>query len=56
MTTTKTSLNSLIETYQQLYDAATETAERSNFAWGYATALGTVIEDLNVIKNTKEEI
>lgn len=56
MTTTKTSLNSLIETYQQLYDAATETAARSNFDWGYATALGTVIEDLNVIKNNKEEI
>ena len=55
MTTTKTSLNTLIEIYQQLYDAATETAEQSNFDWGYATALGTVIGDLEEFKESEEE-
>lgn len=55
MTTTKTSLNSLIETYQQLYDAATETAEQSNFAWGYATALGAVIGDFEEFKESEEK-
>lgn len=55
MTTTKTSLNILIEIYQQLYDTATETAEQSNFDWGYATALGAVIGDLEEFKEREEK-
>ena len=55
MTTYRTNLNILIKAYQQLYDAATETAEQSNFDWGYATALGAVVGDLEEFKESEEK-
>lgn len=55
MTTYRTSLNILIKAYQQLYDTATETADQNNFAWGCATALGTVIGDLEEFKESEEK-